>query len=378
MKLYWIWLFFHMIVWLFAFIYADESLSNIPGRLFGFFLFLLLIFILPLFKQQPVVTAIILTLNTCLAAIILLPEPHTVWNPFLLFILSLLIAEAFLKLSYRLAAIVSGTALIGMIFTLFYTTASFMIISFVFIYFILLHVGIFLFKQNHDDKEDLFSRYDALLSEFRQLKRQIASEEEIARQEERHIIGHEIHDSVGHKLTALLMQLEAFRLQADEQHQDRVQSLKDLAQESLHETRRAVKELKNTNHSGLQGVLRLIRRLETESFIRTSFSVKHGAFAIPLSGEQSFVIFRSVQEALTNIMKHSKAREAAISFEAPGGSIFRFEISNPVQNNNRFQEGFGLSEMRKRIEKIGGELDVSKTGEQFIVRGTIKLDLSGN
>jgi len=91
------------------------------------------------------------------------------------------------------------------------------------------------------------------------------------------------------------------------------------------------------------------------------------------------VIYRSVQEGLTNIMKHSHAREAEIVFEAPGGSVFRFEISNPVKDNHRFQEGFGISSMRERLEKIGGQLDVQKTKEFFMISGTLKLlDEEGN
>lgn len=88
-----------------------------------------------------------------------------------------------------------------------------------------------------------------------------------------------------------------------------------------------MKVLKSNEIGGLQGILRLIRMLETESFIRIQFSVKHGAFTVPLTGEQSFVIFRSVQEALTNIMKHSNAREAEISFEAPGAVFFVLKLA---------------------------------------------------
>ncbi|WP_152656684.1 sensor histidine kinase [Oceanobacillus sp. CFH 90083] len=377
MKSYWIWLGLHIIVWLFAFLYLHENLTEMIWRLFGVSLFFILFFILPLLKNRPTVLTMLLAINACLSVITLFPGPYTGLNPFLILILTLLIAEAFQKSPYRLAFLVSGVSSIGMIYICYYTNAFLSIIAFILLYFVFLHAGLLLYKQNKDDKKDLFFRYDALLSEFRRLKRQAISEEEAARQEERNLIGHEIHDSVGHKLTALLVQLEAFRIQSSEQDQDHVTALKNLAQESLDETRSAVKALKNTNHGGLQGIIRLIRRLETESFIRTTFSVKYGAFAIPLNGEQSFVIYRSVQEALTNIMRHSQAREANISFAAPGGSVFRFEISNPVQDNRPFQEGFGLSEMRKRMENIGGHLEVRKTEEQFIVNGTLQITAGG-
>ncbi len=326
---------------------------------------------MPLVISKPVITMILLSLNTCIAIITLYPAQGDGFNPFLLLILSMLIGEACYHLNIRQVSVVASVSIVGVIVILW--NAELFTIGFIAIYFIFLLTASFIYQQTKYHNDDLSARNDALLSEYRSVKRRLSSDEEIARQEERALIGHEIHDSVGHKLTALLMQLEVFRLQAAEDNRAQVESLKELANQSLEETRNAVKMLKSNDVGGLAGVLRLIRKLETESFIRIHFSVKHGAFAAPLTGEQSFVVYRSVQEALTNIMKHSNAREAEVMFEAPGGSVFRFEINNPVKNDNRFQEGFGLGSMRERIEKIGGELHVQKTDGQFIVRGLIKL-----
>ncbi|MBD7937707.1 MULTISPECIES: sensor histidine kinase [Cytobacillus] len=379
MKLYWIWFLFNTVVWSFAILYFAGGASEITWRLLGLSVFFILFFLMPLVKEKPVVSTIIIAINALASVITLFPQQGEGFNPFLLLILSLLIAEAFYQLSTRLASMVVVVSVVGMISIILNTELSVSVISFILTYFACLIAALILFKQTKNAKDDFFLRYDALLSEYRRLKRGIASEEESARQEERTLIGHEIHDSVGHKLTALLMQIEVLRITANEKDKKQIQSLKTLASESLEETRNAVKVLKTNEVGGLQGILRLIRKLETESFIRIHFSVKHGAFTVPLTGEQSFVIFRSVQEALTNIMKHSNAREAEVSFEAPGGSVFRFEISNPVINNYRYKEGFGLISMRERLEKIGGKLEVHKTEEQFIVRGFIKItDQEGN
>lgn len=373
MKLYWVWFLLHVAPWLFAFSYYTESLESILWRLVGVSIYFLIFFIMPLVKQRPISSTVLLTVNVCIAILTLFPTELTNFNLYLLLILSLVIGEAFYQLSYHLASIVSGISAVGVIIIILNIEVSVFLIGFITIYFVLFFAGMFIFKQAKDRNDDFYARYNALLSEYRILKRRLSSDEEIARQEERVLIGHEIHDSVGHKLTALLMQLEVFRLKASEQDQNQVASLKKLVHDSLEETRSAVKVLKRSDVGGLPGVLRLIRKLETESFIRIHFSVKHGAFAAPLTPEQSFVIYRSVQEALTNIMKHSQAREAEVIFEAPGGSVFRFEISNPVKDNYRFQEGFGISSMRERLEKIGGQLDVQKTEESFMISGLLTL-----
>lgn len=379
MKFYWIWLLFNVVPWTFAFIYFTGSIEEMTWRLAGVAVYFVLFFIMPLVMQQPMVSMILLSINICVSIVTLFPVQNEGFPPYLLLIISLLIGEAFYRLPFNLASIVGGIGGTGVMIALFNTDFTALAISFVTVYLIFLLTAFIIYKKTQDSVDDLSARYDALLSEYRKVKRHHTTGEEIARREERMLIGHEIHDSVGHKLTALLMQLEVFRLNATEKDKKQVQFLKELAYQSLEETRNAVKTLKSGDVEGLPGVLRLIRKLETESFIRVHFSVKHGAFAAPLTVEQSFVIYRSVQEALTNIMKHSQAREAEIKFEAPGGSIFRFEISNPIKNDNRFREGFGLTSMRERLEKINGHLDVQKTESQFIVSGFIKLaDLEGN
>lgn len=154
------------------------------------------------------------------------------------------------------------------------------------------------------------------------MKRRIVTNEKAARQEERTQIARDIHDSVGHKLTALLMQLEVLRMQADEQLAPRVTELKELARESLEETRSAVKSLKQPETGGLTAILNMIRKLEAEQFMRVHFTVQHGALSAPLRASQSFAVYRAVQEALTNLMKHSESKEAFITFEAPGAGSF--------------------------------------------------------
>ncbi|WP_404452071.1 sensor histidine kinase [Virgibacillus necropolis] len=370
---YWIWLLFNVTAWSFAMVYFNQNIEELTARLFGVALYFVIFFIMLLVDRKPKILVLLLSINAVIATLSLFPGETGAFNPYLILVFSLLIGSGFYHLSFSLGMITGIISVIGLIVVVINTNLFPLLQIFIAIYISFLFAALVLYKKTKDRTEDLDARYDALLSEYREIRRQLVSEEEITRQEERMLIGHEIHDSVGHKLTALLMQIEAFRLKTSEKDMEKVQSLKELASASLEETRNAVKSLKTGETGGLPGILRLIRKLEMESFIRIHFSVKHGAFTALLTGEQSFVIYRSVQEALTNIMKHSNAREAEIMFEAPGGIIFRFEISNPIIDNRRYQEGFGISSMRERLEKFGGNLEVYKTEEQFIVRGSMKI-----
>ncbi|WP_235715335.1 sensor histidine kinase [Halalkalibacter wakoensis] len=246
-----------------------------------------------------------------------------------------------------------------------------------FIVLYVLFVGVALanyrYKKNRVDEME--ARNEALMSEYRKMKRRLVEDEKAARQEERTQIAREIHDSVGHKLTALLMQLEVVRMeQKDETANQRLLELKKLAKESLEETRSAVKALKQQDEvGGLSAIIRLIRKLEAESYMRIQFSIRHGALTAPLGNEQAIAVYRAVQEALTNVMRHSGGREVNIVFEAPAGGVFRFEVSNPVKMSRQHQEGFGLSSMRERMEQTGGKLEVTHYDGNFIVRGTLPL-----
>lgn len=376
-KPYFIWIALHIMVWLGAMNVYRENLADEYWRLIGFSIFLASFFLLPLFANKPKVSTALICLNAVLSILSVFPLEQETFNPYLLLMVSLLVGEMTHRLPLPKWIFPSIIMAAGIGWFAANARLPFAYNLFIALYTVMLFGAAVRYKLTHDRGHSAALRYDALLTEYKRLKRRLASEEEAARQEERMLIGHEIHDSVGHKLTALLMQLEAFRLKEGGQNQEQVLALKKLAHDSLEETRRAVKTLKQEETGGLQGIMRLIRNLETDSFLRIHFTVNHGAFSAPLNGEQSFVIYRSVQEALTNIMKHSKAREAKVTFEAPGGSLFRFEISNPVTGNIAFQEGFGLRSMRERLQKIGGDLELYTNAEHFVVSGWVRTSGKG-
>lgn len=373
---YFLWMLLHVIIWLAAMSEYIRQIDQDYWRLLGLSGYFVCYFLIPLFDGRKPIIASLLSICVVLSLVTLYPQQAGTFHPYIVLIFVLLTAEMAHRLHWSTAIIPALLQVLGL--GLLAMRAEFTVLMYAFIVFfmLLLFTTALIYNLRNQEYTAIRARYDALIMEFRQLKRRLSSEEELVRQDERKLIGHEIHDSVGHKLTALIMQLESMRLQAESEpnHQEQVQLIKQLAQDSLDETRRAVQTFKHSEVGGLQGIIRLIRRLESDTFLRVRFTVDHGAFSAPLTGEQSFIIYRSVQEALTNIMKHSKAREARIVFEVPGGAVFRFEISNPLAESIAFEEGFGLTSMRERLQGINGDLDVFATTDQFIVRGWVQLD----
>src|SRR5690625_899239 len=98
------------------------------------------------------------------------------------------------------------------------------------------------------DRREQQEIYEELLGENRMLKRLHIADENNARFEERTRIARDIHDSVGHRLTALIMQLEMLRMQEKNPAYDELQVM---AKESLEDTRSAVKALQIEESEGI-------------------------------------------------------------------------------------------------------------------------------
>ncbi|MEN2767946.1 sensor histidine kinase [Ornithinibacillus xuwenensis] len=369
-KTYFIWLAIHFIVWTSAYFELPSKLSEI--QIASICVFYIILFVVPIFASKPKLQAVLFCIQVLSTISIFYPVDN-VFNSYVVLIQALVIAEAVFYLSRFPSVMVISTQLGSAVLLLLEADLSTSIFIWYGLTYMLIVIALLYYQAIHRREVDGRRKNDALLDEYRRMKRQLITEEEQARQDERNMIGHEIHDSVGHKLTALIMQFEAFRLSAVDIDEKKITMLKELAEESLAETRTAVKSLKQREVGGLQGIIRLIRKLEIESFMKINFTVKHGAFAASLTGEQSFAIYRAVQEALTNIMKHGATREAQVIFESPGGSIFRFEVINRSSTNPFFQEGYGLRAMRDRIEKVGGSLEINQDERQFVISGTIRL-----
>jgi signal transduction histidine kinase len=293
----------------------------------------------------------------------------TSYSPYILGIIAYISVEAAFTLAisrFRLY-IYFSVLIIG--FESIYFRGSISVISFIlliFLFFLCVKVNEFLIDRK--EKQEL---YEILLGEYRGLKRLLYITEQNSKAEERTRIARDIHDSVGHKLTALLMRIEMLTI---EHGTGMYKDLKKLAEESLEETREAVNTLKMEEISGIHSVLQLIRKLESESHTVVQLTTKHGILSTKLNNEQSITLYRCIQEGLTNAMKHAHVREINITLGKTAIGDLQFEVSNAISRQNGFQPGFGLTNMKERIERIGGNLTMHQTEKEFVLKGSFSLD----
>lgn len=224
------------------------------------------------------------------------------------------------------------------------------------------------------DNQEMRNENTLFKDEFQTLKNQFIHNEDTVRQEERNQIAREIHDSVGHRLTALIMQLEVERIKApNEGVEEKFTELKKLAQSSLYDTREAVKTLQSEETSGIQAIIQLIRKLEAESQLRLTITMQSGVLGTYLSNQQSVTIYRSIQEALTNMMRHSSSRQAEIEFQVVANRELRFQVGHPTKEKVLIIEGFGLKNIRERLAEIGGRLTIEQANFYLNIIGQFPL-----
>ncbi|WP_448567961.1 histidine kinase [Thermus sp.] len=180
-----------------------------------------------------------------------------------------------------------------------------------------------------------------------------------AQEEERGRVARELHDEVGQALTGLILGLEGVR-------GERAEALKELARSTLAEVRRLALDLRPSvlDHLGLEAALRrYVREFSERTGVEVDFSFH---LARPLSWELETVVYRVVQEALTNVARHSGSPRASVGVVEAFGEVRVF-----VEDEGR---GFdpmavgpdhqGLWGMRERVELLGGRLLVeSAPGE---------------
>ncbi|MFD2615384.1 sensor histidine kinase [Paenibacillus gansuensis] len=182
---------------------------------------------------------------------------------------------------------------------------------------------------------------------------------EVSVLEERNRIAHEIHDVVGHTLTAAVVQLEAAKKLADRgipQTVDKIAVVQDLVRKGLDDIRRSVRLLKD--ESGpleLGAALReLVRETEDAAGVRIDAYIHP---LPPLSGLTQRVLYHALQEGLTNGIRHGRCTFFTFELFADGEQL-HFKLANDGEPYLDARPGFGLTAMMERVHLLGGTVHI--------------------
>ena len=187
--------------------------------------------------------------------------------------------------------------------------------------------------------------------------------------EERRNIARELHDSTGQVLAALGMNLAAIHLESRKMSP----SAEAAVSESIELVQTTLKELRTISYllhpplldeAGLQSALRwFVQGFSERSKIRVDLDISPN-IGRP-SRELETAIFRIIQEALTNIHRHSGSPTAAISLTRDVRSI-KVEIRDQgkgidLPKSRPASLGIGIQGMQERARQLGGRLDIQSS-----------------
>lgn len=234
-------------------------------------------------------------------------------------------------------------------------------------------------KEEHHKKlkaEDLYHMLrkseDTLIKTNQELEVYANSIKELSILQERNRISRDIHDSVGHSLSTIIIQLGAIEKIAKvdgDAATSMASNLRDFAKNGLDEIRKALKELKPREFKEYEALIAIEGLIKDFSKL-TGINVKLGFSKNkwPLDEEMSLVLYRIVQEFLSNSAKHGKATKINIFMHFSDDDLIITMQDNGI-GTNKINMGMGLTSLSERVGELGGKVSYeSQEGKGFLLR----------
>jgi signal transduction histidine kinase len=202
------------------------------------------------------------------------------------------------------------------------------------------------------------------------------AEAEAAAGAERGRLAREMHDVLAHSLSALALQLESTRLLARDRDTDHdvVRALDQahhLAATGLDDARRAIAAARGEELPGPERLGALANAFGEQSGMTVDVAVE--GEPRELAPDARLALYRTAQEALTNVRRHAAAERVEVRLDyRPGDTVLVVEDHSapgtpPPAALGVTGSGFGLTGMRERAELLGGELLAAPTADGFRV-----------
>ncbi len=196
--------------------------------------------------------------------------------------------------------------------------------------------------------------------------------------EERTRIARDIHDSIGHGLTSVIVQLQAlpYMIKANTAEADTtLANVLDVTRSCLTEVRTVVHQMAiDDDGLGLLALKSLISSVQEQSGLTAHFDVS--GTITPWKPELSELLYRVLQEALTNVIRHAHATQVEVSIRE-----HIQEITMTIKDNGIWtidtspSPGFGISSMQARCVRAGGSFRIrTNQPHGLIIIVTVPVD----
>jgi signal transduction histidine kinase len=223
-------------------------------------------------------------------------------------------------------------------------------------------------KKENDKKlsaQDLYDRLrlseDELKKAYNELELYSKTIEELTLLRERTRLSRELHDSVGHTISTQIIQLQAIKTMVSikpEKAEEMLEELRDFSKNSLENVRRTVRELKPLEFETFQGIFaieELTRNFTKLTGVKVKLIVSKEKWR--LSEIQSLNLYRIIQEALSNSLRHGHAKNVNISLQFLQDSIYS-QIKDDGIGCGEIRGSFGLNTIRERVQELKGTIKI--------------------
>ncbi|MBM9623044.1 sensor histidine kinase [Streptomyces zhihengii] len=227
-------------------------------------------------------------------------------------------------------------------------------------------------------------------SELARVRREVSAREREEREaaerrradEERLRIARELHDVLAHSIAVINVQAGVgLTLLDDDPEQARaaLTTIRAASKEALGEVRQVLDRLRSPGEAPrapAPGLDRLPELVEQAAAAGLAVTVERtGEEAPALSPGADLAAFRIVQEALTNVVRHSGSRTARVAIaRTPGRLVLRVDDEGPATGSDAGGSGNGLAGMRERAAALGGTVEAgTRPDGGFRVRAELPL-----
>jgi two-component system, NarL family, sensor histidine kinase UhpB len=221
--------------------------------------------------------------------------------------------------------------------------------------------------------------FNDMLDRVETERRESARRELLAQEEERRRVAAELHDEIGQIVTALVLELDRTRHADPDERGAALDRSREVAGQLLDDVRRLARSLRPEVLDEL-GLVPALTNLCDRLSAQTGLEIRR-AFTDelpPLGPDVQLVIYRVVQESLTNVVRHARARRAVVALAHDDGFVeARVEDDGVGAGDPDGSQG-GIRGMRERALLVGGRLTVDRAaGGGTAVRLRVPANLDG-
>jgi len=230
------------------------------------------------------------------------------------------------------------------------------------------------------EKSRIKKTSEELEEAYRKLLMSHSKVQQLTIEKERNRMAREIHDTLAHTLTALVVQLEASKRLLDvdkEKVRVELDKAQELTRSGLNEVRRSVKALRPEaleKHEFFDALDSLINELR--NYIKAGITYERQVDdCINLNENQEIAIYRIIQESVTNSIRHGKAKEINIQIRCDEKNL-TLQIEDNGLGCKHIKKGYGLQGITERAEALDGSVIFNKgEGEGFKIE--VRFPLKG-